>query len=113
MFRNQMKPIIIATVGWKQSLKETLTEEDIFWRWSSNRLQQAITGVRIWSELTDVRSVLRSNDDQEESEEAERPMSTFSSQPPVSQVHGARKTMSRQDDGSKKRKKNKRMKMRW
>lgn len=60
--------------------EETLTE-DVFGRWSSKGLQPlgAVTGVKTWSELTDVRSVLRSNDVQEESEEAEGLVSTFSS----------------------------------
>lgn len=49
----------------------------------------AVTGVETWSELTDVRSVLRSNDVQEESEEAEELVSTFSSwnPSPRSMVH--------------------------
>lgn len=39
----------------------------------------AATGVETWSELTDVRSVLRSNDVQDESEDTEGLVSSFSS----------------------------------
>lgn len=61
--------------------EEALTEEDFFGCWSSNGLRPpgAVTGVETWSELTDVRSVLRSNDVQEESEETEGLVFTFSS----------------------------------
>lgn len=69
--------------------EETLTEEDLCGCWSSSSLQPcgAVTGV-MTPELTDVRSVLRSNDVQEESEEAEGLVSTLSSRnpPPRSMV---------------------------
>lgn len=62
--------------------EELLTDEEDFFRcWSSNSFQPlwAVTGLRIWSELIDVRSVLMSNDVQEESDEPDGLVSTFSS----------------------------------
>lgn len=50
-------------------LEEILTEDDLL---------GAVTGVKTWSELTDVRSVLRSHDVQEESEETEGLVSSVS-----------------------------------
>lgn len=63
---------------------EEILTKDIFGRWSSKGWEQlgAVTGVKTWSELTDVRSVLRSNDVQEESEEEEGLVPTFSSRHP-------------------------------
>lgn len=55
------------------------TEEDFFGLWSSRGLLPMGGGVKAGSELTDVRSVLRSSDDQEESEETEELLSTHSS----------------------------------
>lgn len=51
--------------------EETFIVEGLFGCWPMKGLQPggAVTGVKMWSELTDVRSVLRSNDVQEESEE--------------------------------------------
>lgn len=49
---------------------------------NSSQLLEAVTGLETWSELMDVRSVLRSNDVQEESEETEGLPSSFSSRHP-------------------------------
>lgn len=60
--------------------EETLAEEDLTcWSSSCWQPQEAVKGVKTWSELTDVRSVLWSNDAQEESEEEEELVSNFSS----------------------------------
>lgn len=64
-----------------RALDKTMSEEDFFGRGSSKALKplRAVTGVTIWSELTEVMSVLMSKDVQEESEDKEGLVSTVSS----------------------------------
>lgn len=75
------KDVSLQATSLVRTSEETLTVEDVFGCWSKKGFQPvgAVTGVKVWSELMDVRSVLRSNDVQEESEEAEGLVSTFSS----------------------------------
>lgn len=59
--------------------EDTLMEGKLCGSPSSSQPLGAASGVKTWSELTDARSVLRSNDVHDESEETEGLMSSFSS----------------------------------
>lgn len=65
-------------------LEEIFPEDDLL---------GAVTGVKTWSELTDVRSVLRSHDVQEESEETEETEGLVSS---VSFCHPSPRSMEKE-----------------